>query len=128
MLARVGGLYHDIGKTKNAEHFIENQGKKNIHETMNPFVSMNIIRSHVNIGVEEAKKAKLPQKVIDIIGQHHGKTVIKFFYSRAIQENKTDQPINKEDFQYKSDNPSFPESAVVMLADQVEAVSRSRIF
>jgi len=124
LLAKVGGLYHDIGKAKNAEHFIENQGKNNVHDEMNPFVSVNIIRSHVKVGVEEAISAKLPKKVIDIVSQHHGKSVIKYFYNRALEERKEGNVVSIEDFQYKSENPAFPESAVVMLADQIEAISR----
>jgi cyclic-di-AMP phosphodiesterase PgpH len=125
LLARVGGYYHDIGKTDNPEYFIENQGKFNIHNSLKPSISATVIKSHVRKGVERAKNASLPQKVIDIIAQHHGNSLIKFFYEKALKLNIKDKEDIQEDvFRYKEDIPQFPEAAIVLLADQVEAYSR----
>lgn len=126
LLARIGGYYHDIGKIDNAEYFIENQGDINIHNELKPSISVTIIKSHVKKGIEYAKRYKLPKKVIDIISQHHGNSLIKFFYEKALQMNDDNKEEVKEDFyKYNGEKPKFPESAIVMLADQVEAATRS---
>ncbi|MCG8570560.1 MAG: HDIG domain-containing protein [Spirochaetes bacterium] len=126
VLARVGGYYHDIGKMDNPEYFIENQGEFNIHNQLKPSISVTIIKNHVKKGVERAKKERLPQKIIDIIAQHHGNSLIKFFYAEALKSNDANkQEIQKDLYHYKGENPQFPESAIVLLADQVEAASRT---
>lgn len=126
LLAKVGGYYHDIGKLDNPEYFIENQKDFNKHNLLKPSISTAIIKAHVNIGVERARKEGLPQKVLDIIAQHHGKTLIKYFYEEAIKSSEPDKKeIQKFDYQYQSQNPTFPESAIVLLADQVEAATRA---
>jgi cyclic-di-AMP phosphodiesterase PgpH len=126
LLARVGGYYHDIGKMDNPEYFIENQGKFNIHTTLKPSISATVIKSHVRKGVEMAKTANLPQKVIDIIAQHHGNTLIKYFYDQALKSNIEDKEEIQEDlYRYKEEIPQFPEAAIVLLADQVEAMART---
>lgn len=125
-LAKVGGYYHDIGKVDNPEYFIENQSDFNKHDTIKPTISVAIIKAHVKIGVEKARKARLPQKVIDIISQHHGNSLIKYFYEEAKKNNSPDkEEIQKINFQYQNQNPQFPEAAVVLLADQVEAATRA---
>jgi putative nucleotidyltransferase with HDIG domain len=123
ILARVGAYYHDIGKLKKPDYFIENQmGVKNPHDNLKPQMSTLIIISHVKDGVELAKKMKLPKKLIDIIEQHHGTTAIELFYNKAL-DNTPD--ISMDTFRYPGPKPKSKESAVVMLADTVEAAARS---
>lgn len=125
LLAKVGALYHDIGKIGNAAYFTENQGDYNPHTELPPTTSANIIKNHVKDGVERAKAAKLPQKVIDIIQQHHGNGLIKYFYYQALKQAPEGETISEETFRYKAENPQFPEAAIVMMADQIEAISRA---
>lgn len=128
LLARVGGLYHDIGKADHPEYFIENQGVDNKHDDLKPSLSAAIIKSHVKLGMEKGRDAGLPQEVLDIIGEHHGNDVILFFYNEAKQEaaaSNRDIEVNKEDFSYNGTPPSTPEAAVVMLSDCVEAATRT---
>ena len=125
-LALVGGLYHDIGKAEHPEYFIENQSGKNAHDEINNTLSAAIIKSHVKLGVEKGKEIGLPQEVIDIISEHHGNDLIKYFYNEAVREAKErDIPVSEEDFRYNGHIPSTPESAVVMLADCTEAATRT---
>lgn len=122
LLARVGAYYHDIGKLDQPGYFIENQTSDNVHDDLKPSLSVAVIKSHVKIGIEKAKELKLPQEVIDIIAQHHGKGLITYFYQRAINENGKVSP---DDFRYPGERPKSKEAAVVMLADIVEAASRT---
>ncbi|MDR2589248.1 MAG: HDIG domain-containing protein, partial [Spirochaetales bacterium] len=122
LLARVGAYYHDIGKIDNAEYFIENQSGFNKHDYLKPGLSSTIIKSHVKIGLEEAAKLRLPDEVKDIIGQHHGHGVIRFFYQKALSGG--DAQAVEEDYTYTGSPPQSREAAVVMLADSVEAASR----
>lgn len=128
-LARVGALYHDIGKSEHPEYFIENQqGGHNLHDDLNYTLSAAIIKSHVRLGIEKAKEAELPQEVIDIIAQHHGDDVIQYFYNealKAVKENNVDATVSEEDFRYTGERPNSVEAAIVMLADCVEAASRT---
>ena len=126
-LAKVGGLYHDIGKAEHPEYFIENQNGKNAHDEINKTLSAAIIKSHVKLGVEKAKEIGLPQEVIDIISEHHGNDLIKYFYNEAIKEAKESRSsmVSEEDFRYNGHIPSSPESAVVMLSDCTEAATRT---
>ena len=125
-LARVAGLYHDIGKAEHPEYFIENQNGKNAHDDLNKTLSAAVIKSHVRLGVEKAKDAGLPQEVIDIIGEHHGNDIIKYFYNAAVREGKEkNQTVAEEDFRYNGTIPQTPESGVVMLADCAEAATRT---
>ena len=125
-LALVGGLYHDIGKAEHPEYFIENQSGKNAHDEINNTLSAAIIKSHVKLGVEKGKEVGLPQEVIDIISEHHGNDLIKYFYNEAVREAKERSiPVSEEDFRYNGHTPSTPESAVVMLADCTEAATRT---
>ena len=120
LLARVGGYYHDIGKIEHSEYFVENQlnNMGNKHDELNPTLSASVIKSHVKKGVEKAHQLHLPQAVIDIIAEHHGNSVISYFYNEAKEKDPSLQP---EDFQYPGIPPKTKESAVVMLADTVEA-------
>jgi putative nucleotidyltransferase with HDIG domain len=122
LLARVGAYYHDIGKMEQPEYFTENQSGYNKHTSINPRLSATVIRSHVKIGVEKGRSIGLPPAVIDIIAQHHGNSVIAWFYSEA---QKKEGQVNIEDFTYPGTPPHSREAAVVMLADVVEAAVRS---
>ncbi|MBN1797444.1 MAG: HDIG domain-containing protein [Spirochaetales bacterium] len=125
LLARVASYYHDIGKLDQPEYFIENQNSYNIHDELKPTLSVAVIKSHVKLGVEKAKELNLPQAVIDIITQHHGKAIITYFYNRALKENDTVKKISPAEFSYPGIRPQSKEAAVVMLADSVEAASRT---
>jgi putative nucleotidyltransferase with HDIG domain len=122
LLARVGAYYHDIGKIDQAEYFIENQSGFNRHDYLKSGLSSAIIKSHVKIGVEQAMKLGLPEEVKDIIAQHHGLGVIRYFYQKALDGKE--KGISEEDYLYAGTPPQSKEAAVVMLADSVEAVSR----
>ena len=125
-LARVGALYHDIGKSEHPEYFIENQNGKNAHDDISFALSAAIIKSHVKLGVEKAKEIGLPQEVIDIIGEHHGNDLIKYFYNEAVKNSKEKASfVSEEDFRYTGKVPSTRESAIVMLADCSEAATRT---
>jgi putative nucleotidyltransferase with HDIG domain len=131
LLARVGAYYHDIGKTDNPDYFVENQTVYNKHDDIAPRLSATVIRSHVKLGAEKARALGLPQAVIDIIAEHHGNSVITWFYNKALkQEGSSGKSgakagINVEDFSYPGIPPRSRESAVVMLADVSEAASRT---
>ena len=123
LLARVGAYYHDIGKMDNPEYFVENQGGgENIHKEINPSLSASVIRTHVKRGIEKAHALRLPKPVIDIISEHHANQVLASFYNEALKINPDVSP---EDYSYSGNPPSTKESAVVMLADTVEAACRS---
>ncbi|MDR2070628.1 MAG: HDIG domain-containing protein [Treponema sp.] len=122
LLARVGAYYHDIGKIDNPDYFVENQTAYNKHDNIAPRLSATVIRSHVKLGVEKARHLSLPQKVIDIIAEHHGNSVISWFYHEAL---KRENLVNQEDFSYPGTPPRSRESAVVMLADVTEAAVRT---
>jgi len=123
LLARVAAYYHDIGKLKNPEHFIENQiGRQNPHDLLPPEESARILKAHVTDGVEMAKKAGLPQEIIRIIQTHHGTSLITPFYKKA---QEIHGEVNEEDFRYPGPKPETKEEAICMLADSVEAAARS---
>ena len=126
VIARIGAYYHDIGKITRPYFFKENQlTNENPHDNINENLSAMIIISHVKDGVEMAKEYNLPEMIIDIIKQHHGTTLVKYFYYTA--RNKSDNPddIKEEDFRYKGPIPNTKESAIIMLADSTEAAVRS---
>ncbi|MDD2395978.1 MAG: HDIG domain-containing protein [Sphaerochaeta sp.] len=126
MLAKVGGIYHDIGKSDHPEYFIENQGTENKHDDIKPSLSAAIIKSHVKLGLEKGREAGLPQEVLDIIAQHHGNDIIQFFYNEAKEQAlSAGAEVKADDYSYTGSPPTFPESAIVMLADCVEAASRT---
>lgn len=125
LLVRVGALFHDVGKIKRPEYFVENQrGFDNPHEKIAPALSTLIITSHVKEGAELAREARLPQAVLDFIEQHHGNSLAKYFYSRALEEDP-DGTVNEDNFRYEGPKPQSKEVALVMLADSVEAAVRS---
>lgn len=125
LLARVGAQYHDIGKLRRPDFFIENQyGGENPHDNMTPAYSAMIITSHVSDGVELAQQGKLPQEIIDIIEQHHGNDIVRYFHHKA-QECAQGEPVEEKDYRYPGPRPQTKEAAIVMLADCVEAAVRS---
>lgn len=123
-LVRTGALYHDIGKMSNPLFFTENQTSVNPHENLPYDQSAQIIISHVSEGVKMAEKANLPEAVIDFIRTHHGRGKAKYFYN-SFKNKYPDKPINEELFTYPGPNPFSKETAVLMMADSVEAASRS---
>jgi len=122
LLARVGAYYHDIGKMDNPDYFVENQTDHNRHDEIAPRLSATIIRSHVKLGVEKAQSLGLPKDVISIIAEHHGNSIISWFYNKATEQEVT---VNSEDFSYPGTPPRSKESAIVMLADITEAAVRT---
>ncbi len=124
LLARVGGYYHDIGKLGYVNYYKENQIGQNPHDELEPALSAQIITSHVTRGVELADQYKLPKCIKDIIAQHHGTTLAQYFYVEATNASNG-KKVNKEDYQYKGPKPQTKEAAIVMLADVVEATTRS---
>ncbi len=123
LLARVGAYYHDIGKMDQPDYFIENQQDKNKHDDLTPNLSVAVIKSHVKIGKERAKELKLPPEVVEIVSDHHGSDVISYFYQQAVK--KRNDKVTPEEFSYTGTPPRSKESAVVMLADTIEAQSRT---
>lgn len=123
LLARVGCYYHDIGKTVRPQFFIENQGNmKNPHDSLPPETSRDIILSHGADGAEILRKHKLPKEIVDIAAQHHGTSLLKFFYFKA-KETQADLP--ESEFRYAGPKPQTKEIAVISVADSVEAAVRS---
>lgn len=124
LLVRTGALYHDIGKMTNPAYFTENQSGENPHDKLSPEDSARIIIGHVTEGVKIAEKNNVPSVIKDFIRTHHGRGLVKYFYVEA--QNKTpDKPIDKEPFTYPGPNPFTREQAILMMADTVEAASRS---
>ncbi|WP_185853362.1 HD family phosphohydrolase [Blattabacterium cuenoti] len=123
LLVRIGAIYHDIGKIKNSSFFTENQYNIiNPHEKLSPKESAKIILEHVPIGIEIAKKYYLPDSVTDFIRTHHGNSIIHYFYEK--QKEKCPK-VDKKQFQYSGPKPFSKETAIVMIADSVEAASKS---
>jgi putative nucleotidyltransferase with HDIG domain len=122
LLARVGAYYHDIGKMENPDYFVENQTDHNKHDDIAPRLSATVIRSHVKLGIEKARSLGLPKDVISFIAEHHGNSLISYFYNKAAQQ---EEQVNSEDFTYPGTPPRSRESAVVMLADLTEAAVRT---
>lgn len=128
LLARVAGLYHDIGKQEHPEYFIENQSGDNKHDDLKASLSVAIIKSHVKIGIEKGREARLPQEVLDVISQHHGNDIIAIFLKEAQDaalRDKHVREVKRQDYAYNNQIPQSPEAAIVMLADSVEAASRT---
>jgi len=124
-LVRAGAYFHDIGKVKRPYFFIENQmNGENPHDKISPSLSTLILTAHVREGVEMAREQKVPQSVVDIIEQHHGTSLITYFYHKALENNRT-ETLTEEEFRYEGPRPKTREAAIVMLADIVEAAVRS---
>ena len=123
-LVRAGALYHDIGKLNNPAFFTENQHGVNPHDALPPERSAAIVVAHVADGLRLAEKAALPAVIRSFITEHHGKGLAKYFYFTASAKNP-DVPVDKEPFSYPGPNPQSRETSVLMMADSVEAASRS---
>ena len=128
LLARIGALYHDIGKTAAPEHFVENQMGKNPHDRLKAAQSAKIIISHVTYGTKLAKEMGLPQRIVDFIPQHHGTRTLHFFLKKAQSEARDPEEISENDFRYPGPKPQFREAAIMMIADSCEAAARSLAF
>ncbi len=125
LLARVGAYYHDIGKLKRPYFFIENQfAQNNPHDKLAPTLSTLIITSHIKDGVELAQQHGLPDVIRDIIEQHHGTSLISFFYHKA-RDGESESTVKADDFRYDNPKPKTKEAAIVMLADSIEAGVRA---
>jgi len=123
-IARVGAYYHDIGKLKYPQYFSENQVGENPHDYLDPQSSVRVIVNHVDFGLEMANEAKLPQLIKDMIAQHHGNTLVKYFYHKA-KKDDPEEEIDDKSYRYKHPIPQSREAAILMLADTVEAAIRS---
>lgn len=127
LLARVGSYFHDIGKLGKAEYFTENQSPRteNKHDRLSPRMSTLIITSHIKDGLELARQYKLKDVIKQFIAEHVGTTPVYFFYRKALEQKKADEIVSMDEFRYPGPKPQSKESAIVMLADSVEAASRS---
>jgi len=129
LLVKVAALYHDLGKMKRPEYFYENQKDiENVHDRLNPSMSRHIIANHIKDGLEMAAKNKIPRKVLNIISQHHGNSIITYFYEkqkgRGTVANSSSDGL-KEHFRYPAKKPQSKEAAILMMADSSEAAVRS---
>jgi putative nucleotidyltransferase with HDIG domain len=142
ILCKTGALYHDIGKMVKAEYFIENQNNQsNLHDQQTPYISTLVIKNHIKDGVELARENKLPPVIVDVIRQHHGTTLIQYFYDKARHDllantdtsgmssdeinNFVSNKINTSSFRYDGPRPRSKENLIIMLADSIEAASRT---
>ncbi|MCX8161128.1 MAG: HDIG domain-containing protein [Candidatus Saccharicenans sp.] len=127
MLVKAGGLYHDIGKVKRPEYFSENQTSPfDVHRELTPSLSTLVIVNHVKDGIDLARKLKLPRQVADLIAQHHGTSIVRYFFQKA--KEKYDPELHKieaEDYRYQGPTPKSKEAGLLLLADSVEAAARS---
>lgn len=124
LLLRVASYYHDIGKTVRPFFFTDNQSdRENVHDDLDPHTSAGIIADHVREGEKLARAAGLPHQIVDFIPTHHGTSVIKHFYQRALQQHDS---VEVEDYRYPGPRPRTREQAIMMLADSVEATVRSK--
>ncbi len=124
LLAKIGGYFHDIGKLKRPAYFAENQTAGNRHDQVTPYMSSLILVGHIRDGLDLGREYGLPERVLSLISQHHGTTLISYFYEQA----KTDtegEAVNEERFRYPGPKPQTKEAAIIMLADAVEAASRT---
>jgi putative nucleotidyltransferase with HDIG domain len=125
LLTRVGAYYHDIGKVEKPEYFTENQivgGNK--HDNIEPSMSRLVILKHVKEGIELAKKSKLSSMIIDFIPQHHGTSLMHYFYQKALEEAEDHSSVKEDNYRYPGPKPQTRETAIVLLADSVEAATR----
>jgi len=127
LLAKVMAYYHDIGKMEHAHYFIENQRPgNNPHDHISPHMSKTVLIAHVKDGAEMGHRHKLGPPIIDGILQHHGTTLISYFYNKALEEQNEDiDTVHEDDFRYPGPKPQFKEAALLMLADSIEAAARS---
>jgi len=125
-LVKASALYHDIGKLKMPEYFIENRARDDVHKDLTPSMSTLVIINHVKEGLELARKLKLPRVIRDVIEQHHGTSLVRFFYQKAKEKYDPDeQKVGEETYRYPGPPPQTREAALILLADSAEAASRS---
>ena len=125
LMLRIGAYFHDVGKVQQPEGYIENQlNGVNLHDTLDPYESIEIITGHVKQGVRIAREARLPKDIIDLIQQHHGTQAIDYFFHKALKL-KPKGSVREGDFRYAGPKPQSVEAALLMIADAVEAASRS---
>jgi putative nucleotidyltransferase with HDIG domain len=125
ILSRVGAYYHDVGKIQRPYFFVENQANmENPHAKLSPSLSTMIVTSHIRDGLEFCREYKLPEAIADIVGQHHGTSLVSYFYKQAA-EGEHSECIIEEDFRYEGPKPQTKEAALIMLADGCEAAVRS---
>ncbi|MFQ6038281.1 MAG: HDIG domain-containing metalloprotein, partial [Candidatus Aminicenantales bacterium] len=127
LLVKAGALYHDIGKIKRPEYFIENRRRNpDMHKDLKPAMSALVILNHVKEGVDLARKLRLPRKIREIVETHHGKSLVRYFFEKAKEAYDPEmQKVGEESYRYPGPLPKSKEAALVMLADSVEAASRS---
>jgi len=127
MLVKAGALYHDIGKVKRPEYFIENISRNpDLHKDLTPSMSTLVIVNHVKEGTDMAKELKLPKKIKEIVEQHHGSSLVRYFFHKAKEQYDPEmQTIGEESYRYPGPPPQSKEAALIMLADSIEAASRS---
>ncbi|HUV38137.1 MAG TPA: HDIG domain-containing protein, partial [Planctomycetota bacterium] len=125
LLTRVGSYFHDIGKINKPHYFVENQGDQGSrHDRLSPQMSALVITAHAKDGLELARELGLPRPILDIVAQHHGNTLVEYFYKQAKEEAGPDEPPDEHIFRYPGPRPRSREAAIVMLADSVESASR----
>jgi cyclic-di-AMP phosphodiesterase PgpH len=131
LLVRVGAYFHDIGKMVKPGYFVENQGQApSRHESLMPAMSTLVIIAHVKDGAELARRHHLPQSLIDFIEQHHGTTLVEYFYDQAAKQSANDPDrgeVDETSFRYPGPKPQRKEAAVMMMADAVESASRTLV-
>lgn len=131
LLVRVGAYFHDVGKMLKPGYFVENQGAEaSRHESLAPAMSTLVIIAHIKDGADLARQYRLPQPIIDLIGQHHGTTLVEYFYDRAHERSQSDPnagEVDESSFRYPGPKPQTKEAAVLMLADVVESASRTLV-
>jgi hypothetical protein len=125
LLARVCCYYHDIGKLAKPDYFVENQRGANPHDTLRPWMSALVVSNHVKAGLELAREHRLPEPVLDAIATHHGNKLIRYFYSRAKEQQDPDHEVTDQEFRYPGPRPRSKEMGIIHLADAVEAASRT---
>jgi putative nucleotidyltransferase with HDIG domain len=126
LLARVGAYYHDIGKLEKPEYFSENQEiNLSKHDKILPSISKLIIVNHVKDGIDLAKKYRLSPLIVEFISQHHGTSLTYYFYCRALEDMEKEGDVKEEGFRYPGPKPQTKEIAIVMLADSIEAATRT---
>jgi len=130
LLVRGGAYFHDVGKIVKPKYYSENQittEDKSVYAKLSPHMATLIIKNHIKEGIELARRYRVPQAVIDFIPQHHGTSLIKFFYQKALETANGEEKITPEDFRHPGPKPQTKEAAIVMLADAVEATTTSRL-
>jgi putative nucleotidyltransferase with HDIG domain len=126
LFLRVASLYHDIGKTAQPEYFVENQREGNPHDRLSPPESVRILKNHVHHGIALAKAAHLPAAIVDLIPQHHGTKLMRFFYEKARQEaTPAGGDVPEATYRYAGPKPHTKAAAILMLADGIEAAART---